>query len=174
MTVCAEDARLYRRARYNDSALQALRKKYATSIQAIIQRHCKANDVEDLVQEFYLTLLSSHTYRVANVGRYLRKVAINTVHRYYAREKTMALIDVESLPEADDEEKKKLRICLDRLPEKYHHIVLAKYFFGFTLTEYAHRFGISVSYAKELHRKAIELLREEFNEYGNLDHSGFD
>jgi RNA polymerase sigma factor for flagellar operon FliA len=65
-----------------------------------------------------------------------------------------------------------LRRLVDALPERERMVVQSHYYQGLSFTEVAERLGVTKGRVSQIHRQALQLLREAHAADGQLDLSG--
>ncbi len=97
---------------------------------------------------------------------WMTRILINECHNELRRQKR--LCPLEELPQTAVEEYDALplRDAIMRLPKELKDVVILRYFTGYTLAETAQALKIPQGTAATRQRKALQLLRLEFEEEG--------
>ena len=95
---------------------------------------------------------------------WMTRILINECHNELRRQKRLR--PLEELPETAVEEFDALSLkeALQRLPKDLKDVVILRYFTGYTLAETAEALKIPLGTAATRQRKALQLLRLEFEE----------
>lgn len=95
---------------------------------------------------------------------WMTRILINECHNEQRRQKRFQSLD--ELPEtaAEDYDALPLKEALQRLPKDLKDVVILRYFAGYTLAETADALKIPLGTAATRQRKALQLLRLEFEE----------
>ena len=100
---------------------------------------------------------------------WLTRIVLNECHRELRRRKRLA--GEESLPDTagpDDYDTLPLKEAVRHLPEELRAVVVLRFFAGYTQAETARALDIPQGTAATRQRRALELLRLELGEEGNL------
>ena len=102
---------------------------------------------------------------------WLTRILINECHRELRRRKRLHPDGDGALPETagpDDYDALPLKEAIRRLPEELRLVVILRFFAGYTQAETAAALEIPQGTAATRQRRALELLRLELGEEGNL------
>lgn len=150
--------RIYRE--YREKVLRYARSKIASP-----------QDAEDVCSEVFLKVqrgLAGFDERKASLSTWIYSVARNAVIDFYRRFRVFGQMDEEIACTEDGFEEilnaetlEELAVALEHLPERERNLIILHYYSGFSLKEISHRMGISYSYIKELHVKALVRLKKD-------------
>lgn len=125
---------------------------------------------EDLTSVIFLKIyqkLDDYDESKASISTWIYTIANNTVIDYFRTRKVTEEIpeDITAMGEIDDElikedMLKELANALKKLPEKERDLLIFRYYDNMKLTEISEKMGISYAYAKVVHAKAIEHMRD--------------
>jgi RNA polymerase sigma-70 factor (ECF subfamily) len=107
--------------------------------------------------------LPRYEFTEAPFAAWLLKIAANTLANRWeksARESGDPLPELAE-PDEDLERRALLFQLVDRLPESQRQLIEMRYIDGLSLAEAGHRLGKTEGAAKQLHRRALENLREQ-------------
>lgn len=124
---------------------------------------------EDLCSEVFLKLVKkAETFddTKASVSTWVYTIARNTLYDYFRTRHVSEELD-EQIADGSDieadvcsrETLDELAAALEKLDERLRDMVVLQYYGGHTLKEIAGRMDISYSYAKILHKKALDELQ---------------
>lgn len=133
----------------------------------------KVNDfalAEDLTSDVFLKVFSkidSFDPKKASLSTWIFTIARHRLIDYYRTRK----VNVE-LPEdltydidesiCDEDNLKALKKAIGNLNEKERDVIILHYYSKMTLKDIANKMGISYAYAKMIHSKALEKMKNEF------------
>ncbi|MBO2517961.1 MAG: hypothetical protein CW338_11950 [Clostridiales bacterium] len=125
---------------------------------------------EDLCSDVFMKLLKkadSFDETKSSVSTWIYTIARNTLYDYFRTRHVTEELDEEIREESDVEESlcneetmQELAGALKKLDERERDLILLQYYGGNTLKDIAERMGISYSYAKILHKKALDHLKQ--------------
>lgn len=128
------------------------------------------NLAEDLCSDVFMKLVSkadTFDQSKASVATWIYTIARNTLYDYFRTRHVTEEIDETVRDSSDvenevcnDETLNELAAALEKLDERERAIILFTYYKHETLKVVAERLGISYSYAKILHKKALDRLKE--------------
>ena len=131
---------------------------------------------EDLCSDVFLKIyekLDSFDETKASLSTWIFTVMRNTLIDFYRTRKVLEEVpedvtDESSVEEevCDNEELELLAKALETLEERERDIVILHYYSGVSLKEIASRMGISYSYSKVLHNKALAALKKRMEKGG--------
>lgn len=133
-------------------------------------------DAEDAMQETFLKILLNikkiDDPRSSKTRGYVATIAERTaIDLYRSRKWFVSWESIEDKvglsipPPADDD----IARCFSKLPPRYRHILLLKYYYGFTINEIADIFGIKSGTASKLEQRAKARLEELCRKEGIYD-----
>ena len=124
---------------------------------------------EDLCSDVFMKLVSkADTFdpEKAAVSTWIYTIARNTLYDYFRTRHVSEELDEQLRDDSNVEESvcseetlNELAGALKKLDQRLRDIVVMMYYGRYTLKEIAERMGISYSYAKILHKKALEQLQ---------------
>lgn len=133
-------------------------------------------DAEDAMQEAFLKILLNikkiDDPLSTSTRGYIAVIAERTAIDLYRKRRWF--VSWESIedkvglsipPPADDD----IARCFSKLPPRYRHILLLKYYYGFTINEIADIFGIKSAAASKLDQRAKARLEELCRKEGIYD-----
>ncbi|MDO4568570.1 MAG: sigma-70 family RNA polymerase sigma factor [Clostridia bacterium] len=141
----------------------AVRGKLYKTAMLYMGSHTQALDALD--EAVYKALRSHRKLRKPEFfSTWITRILINECHNELRRQKRLCPID--ALPETAVQEfdSLPLREAIGRLPKDLKDIIILRYFSGFTLVETARMLEIPQGTAATRQRKALRLLRLEFEE----------
>ena len=176
MTETSDDSRLVEAARQGDrAAFGQLYDRYARMVHGILLARVPFSEVDDLVQDVFLSALPRiHTLRdITRFGPWLAAITRNRANDYYRN----AVEEVE-LPEDASANTKQAVIeetdvaaLLDRvrsLPETYRETLLLRLVEGMTGPEIAARTGLTPGSVRVNLHRGMALLREKLTDGSKL------
>lgn len=95
---------------------------------------------------------------------WMTRILINECHNELRRQKRFRPLTELSETVAEDFDALPLKDALQRLPKELKDVVILRYFTGYTLAETAEALKIPLGTAATRQRKALQLLRLEFEE----------
>ncbi len=97
---------------------------------------------------------------------WMTRILINECHNELRRQKRLR--PIEELPEtaAEDYDALPLKEAIQKLPQELREVIILRYFTGYTLAETAQALKIPQGTVATRQRKALQLLRLEFEEEG--------
>ena len=133
-------------------------------------------DAEDALHNAFISI-SKHMDKVVDPSSSAAKGYVATVVEqkaidlYRKRSPFVSLESVEnevalSFPEPEDDD---LARCLSKLPPRYRHVIMLKYYHGYTINEIADMFGMKAPAARKLDQRAKAKLEEIYREEGVYD-----
>ena len=102
---------------------------------------------------------------------WITRILINQCHRELRRRKRFAPEGEEALPDTagpDDYDALPLKEAIRRLPEELRTVVILRYFAGYTLEETARSLDLPRGTVSTRQRRALQLLRLELGEEGEV------
>ena len=167
----ADDASLVEAARSGSrAAFEGLYNRYARLVHGILLSRIPPWEVEDLVQDVFLTALRNlHTLRDSDAfGGWLVMIARNRAADYYRRS-----TETEELPEAladksaDYSEASAVLDVIRSLPEAYRETLILRLVEGMTGPEIAARTGLTPGSVRVNLHRGMQLLREKLGTRDN-------
>lgn len=163
----AEDARLVRMARDGDEhAFAALYERYARMIHGIVLARVPQLDVDDLVQDVFLTAWKGlDTLRdPAAFGGWLSMIARNRATDFHRR--TVESVDLPDHLQAHDgtaagTEARAVLDAVRQLPEAYRETLVLRLVEGMTGPEIAERTGLTPGSVRVNLHRGMKMLREK-------------
>ena len=147
---------------------QALRQRLYRTAYLYLGREADALEAVD--EAVYQALRSLGQLReAAYFETWLTRILLNECHRELLRRKRLA--GEEALPDSagpDAYDHLPLKDAVARLPEPLRAVVILRYFTGYTQSETAAALTIPQGTVATRQRRALELLRLELGEEGNL------
>jgi RNA polymerase sigma-70 factor, ECF subfamily len=131
-----------------------------------VHRAANRTEAEDLTADVFrkaMEALPGYECRGAPFAAWLLRIAANTLsHRRErnARQSPDELPEVVA-PDEHLERRAQLFQLVDRLPAAQRDLIELRYVEGLSLAEAGHRLGRTEGAAKQLHRRALEQLREQ-------------
>lgn len=129
-----------------------------------------SHEVEDIVSDVFvkaLNSLSGFDESKASISTWLYTITRNTVTDYFRTKRNFCEIPEDLCADNDTEENLLNEETLDRLADalsqlgkRERDIIILHYYSGKTLKDTANQMGISYSYIKLLHSKALKTLRD--------------
>jgi RNA polymerase sigma-70 factor (ECF subfamily) len=161
-SVTGEDARLVEEVRAGvPDAFERLYVRYARMVHGIVLARVPSRDVEDLVQEVFLTVHRRlATLRDAGaLGGWLAMIARNRAMDHLRREpRADALPEDVPAPEGGEREAAEVLEAIRRLPEAYRESLVLRLVEGMTGPEIAERTGLTPGSVRvNLHRGMQQL-----------------
>lgn len=142
----------------------------------IISKVNNADLADDLCSDIFLKIyekLDTFDSGKASISTWIFTITRNRLTDYYRTRRVMGEIPEElaergSLEEAvcNEEMLSMLTSALKKLEERERDIIVLRYYSGQTLKVIADRMGISYSYIKILHKKALSELKDYFSARG--------
>ena len=176
-----EDDELYSSFLYgNTESFDKLMVKYGDHLVCFLKGYLRSiEDAEDMMIEAFASIMA----RKPNIGAgnfksYLFRVGHNLVYHHYKKEKRLDVFSLENLDDElpdgehfedkllDDEKKKALHRCLQRLDPELREAVWLVYFEKLHYEEAARIMGIARKKVDNLLTKAKGLLRAELKKEG--------
>ena len=159
----AEDGRLARAAQAGDkTAFGALYERYARVIHGLLLSRVPRGDVDDLVQDVFLTAWNrlAGLREPAAFGGWLATIARNRAIDFHrqAAELTVELPDDDTPERADA---LKLLALVKTLPEAYRETLVLRLVEGMTGPEIAARTGLTAASVRVNLHRGMKLLREK-------------
>ncbi len=147
--------------------------KFSGKVLGYIQQRVQNLQIaEDLCADVFVKIyekLGKFDSAKASISTWIFTITRNTVIDYYRTAHTFEelpenMADKNSIEESicREEMLETLAGALETLPERERDILILHYYSGKTLKEIAQTMGISYSYIKILHQKALEKLKEFF------------
>ena len=125
---------------------------------------------EDLCSDVFMKLVKkADTFdpSKAQISTWVYTIARNTLYDYFRTRHVSEEIDEQLADGSDveesvceDETLEELADALEKLDEKERALILFTYYKHMTMKDAAERMGISYSYAKIIHKKALEKLQK--------------
>ena len=125
---------------------------------------------EDLCSDVFMKLLKkADTFdeTKASVSTWVYTIARNTLYDYFRTRHVTEELDEEIREDSDveesicnDETMQELADALKKLDERERDLILLQYYGKNTLKDIAEKMGISYSYAKIIHKKALDHLKQ--------------
>ena len=147
---------------YHDKVLRYINGKVSNSALA-----------EDLCSDVFMKVyekLDSFDDSKASVSTWIYTIARNTLYDYFRTRHVSEELDEEIRDESDiensvcnEETLGELANALKMLDERCRDLILLQYYGHNTLKDIAERMNISYSYAKILHKKALDQLKNLMN-----------
>lgn len=133
-------------------------------------------DAEDAVHNAFVSI-SKHIHKIRDPSSQRTKglVAIiverKAIDIYRSRGRFVSLEDIEdeigiAFPPPEDND---LAHCLSKLSPRYRHVIMLKYYYGYTTKEVADIFGLKPAAASKLIQRAKAKLEEICREEGVYD-----
>jgi RNA polymerase sigma-70 factor, ECF subfamily len=144
--------------------------RYFPRVWAYAMHHAASRaEAEDVTGDVFrkaMEALPGYEWRGAPFAAWLLRIAANTLsHR---REKTARQSPDElpelAAPDADLERRALLFQLVARLPDAQRDLIELRYVEGLSLAEAGHRLGKTEGAAKQLHRRALEQLRQQMGQ----------
>lgn len=128
------------------------------------------HEAEDIVSDVFMKALkglSGFDESKASISTWIYTITRNTVTDYFRTKKNFCEIPEELCTGSDTEENllnmetlDRLADALSRLDRRERDIIILHYYGGKTLKDTANQMGVSYSYIKLLHSKALKTLRD--------------
>lgn len=125
---------------------------------------------EDLTSSVFLKIYQKLDYydeNKASIGTWIYTIANNTVIDYFRTRKVTEDIpeDISVMGEVDEQIIREdmlstLAMALKKLPQRERDLIILRYYDNMTLKDISAKMEISYAYAKVIHAKAINSLRE--------------
>ncbi|MBE6341582.1 MAG: sigma-70 family RNA polymerase sigma factor [Marinilabiliaceae bacterium] len=168
----------------NDASFGVLWNRYRSRLRGFVRRHVDYNDVDDILQETSVKVFSSlREHRYKDDGRFfswVAKIAANCVKDYYrSRKKICSFTDSEHALDyfnessqvaevcdnveseiIKDEEKKRLGLMVQMLPEKVQQVAIMRCFNDMKFEEIAEETNVSINTALGRMHSARVYLRQ--------------
>ena len=133
-------------------------------------------DAEDALHNAFISI-SEHMDKVQDVSSKTTRgfVAIiverKAIDLYRKRNRLVSLDTIEnevgiSFPPPEDDD---LARCLSKLPLRYQHVIMLKYYHGYTINEIANMFGMKPASVSKLDQRAKAKLEKICREEGVYD-----
>lgn len=129
-----------------------------------------SSDAEDIVSDVFLKVygnLDAFDEAKASLSTWIYHIAQNTVTDYYRRRRVFGEIPETATDDEDIEDDlineemlDMLADGLEKLEERSRNLIILHYYSGMKLKDIADKLGVSYVYAKVLHKKALETLRQ--------------
>lgn len=161
----AEDARLVRAARVGDSsAFERLYARYAPIVHGLLLARTNANDVEDLVQEVFLTAWRrlDDLRDPAAFGGWVATIARHRAVDVHRRRTADVELPPDLATRANAPESMEARVALDAirsLPEAYRDTLMLRLVEGLSGPEIAQRTGLTAASVRVNLHRGMKLLR---------------
>ncbi len=172
VTEATDDVTLIQAARDGDRpAFGRLYDRYARMVHGILLARVPRHDVEDLVQDVFLTALRKlHMLRdLGAFGGWLARITRNRANDYYRRSEQTTELPEELATRAAQATDAEARAVLGRiraLPDAYRETLILRLVEGMTGPEIAARTGLTpASVRVNLHR-GMKMLRETLGKEG--------
>ena len=147
--------------------------EYKDKVFGYLRSHLGNNDTaEDLCSDVFLKIcekLDTFDESKASMSTWVFTITRNTLTDYYRTRRVTSevpetLADGTSIEDdaEDAEALKALAAALGKLDKRERDIIVWHYYSGVTLIDIADRLGISYTYAKVLHAKALDELKKHF------------
>ena len=125
-------------------------------------------EAEDVVSEVFrkaLEALPGYEWRSVPFVAWLLRIAANSLGHRWAKSARQSAAELPDLvaPDADLERRAMVFQLVGRLPDSQRELIELRYVEGLSLAEAGHRLGKTEGAAKQLHRRALEQLREQFD-----------
>ena len=151
----------------------ALYEDYSKKVQSyIVSKVLDADLAEELCANVFLKVyekLASFDETKAAISTWIYTIARNTLIDYYRTRKVFGEIPEDLRGEGSPEESlcnqemlETLADALEQLEDRERDIIVLRYYSGHTLKEIGEHLGISYTYVKILHNKALDKLKEFF------------
>jgi RNA polymerase sigma-70 factor (ECF subfamily) len=172
----AEDHGLIRAAREGDrAAFGRLYDRYARMVHGILLARVPPREVDDLVQEVFLSALRQlHALRdIARFGAWLATITRNRANDYYRKAgpeaaRTEPVLEIESAKRGNDHvQEQQAAIILElirNLPETYREPLILRLVEGMTGPEIAARTGLTHGSVRVNLCRGMQLLREKLGQ----------
>jgi RNA polymerase sigma-70 factor (ECF subfamily) len=172
----AEDHGLIRAAREGDrAAFGRLYDRYARMVHGILLARVPPREVDDLVQEVFLSALRQlHALRdIARFGAWLATITRNRANDYYRKAgpdaaRTEPVLEIESTERGNDHvQEQQAAIILElirNLPETYREPLILRLVEGMTGPEIAARTGLTHGSVRVNLCRGMQLLREKLGQ----------
>ena len=176
MTETSDDSRLVEAARQGDrAAFGRLYDRYARMVHGILLARVPFSEVDDLVQDVFLSALPRiHTLRdITRFGPWLAAITRNRANDYHrnAVEEVELSEDAPASPEqagTDDTDVAALLETVRSLPETYRETLLLRLVEGMTGPEIAARTGLTPGSVRVNLHRGMALLREKLTDSSKL------
>jgi RNA polymerase sigma-70 factor, ECF subfamily len=166
----SDDGRLVDRARSgDDAAFSTLHERYARTIHGLLLARVPRLDVDDLVQDVFLTAWRrlEHLRDPAAFGGWLTMIARNRATDFHRRS-----IDAVHLPDALEApdvtsvsaEAHEVLDVIRGLPEAYRETLMLRLVEGMTGPEIAERTGLTAASVRVNLHRGMKLLREKLDQ----------
>ena len=163
-SVSAESQLIDRIHAGDHEAFGEIYRMYAPLVHGIVLARVPHDDVQDIVQEVFLTVYHQvHALRDKNaVGAWIAAIARNRAAEFYRRAKPM-----EELPEEvhgnhhPHAEANEILYAIRSLPEAYSETLVLRLVEGMTGTEIAERTGLKPDSVRVNLHRGMELLRQK-------------
>jgi RNA polymerase sigma-70 factor (ECF subfamily) len=172
----AEDHGLIRAAREGDrAAFGRLYDRYARMVHGILLARVPPREVDDLVQEVFLSALRQlHALRdIARFGAWLATITRNRANDYYRKAgpeaaRTELVLEIESAERGNDHaQEQQAAVILElirNLPETYREPLILRLVEGMTGPEIAARTGLTHGSVRVNLCRGMQLLREKLGQ----------
>ncbi|MBU1342011.1 MAG: RNA polymerase sigma factor SigZ [Proteobacteria bacterium] len=164
-------------------------KKFGRQLKIFIKKKIKPEDnADDILMEVFMKIEKNidQLKDTEKLVPWVYRITRNTITDHY-RKKTIATIDIDTLPEIPDknndvdrseEIKNALKPFIDALPKEYKNALVSIDIEGMTQKDFAVKHAISLSGAKSRIQRARTLLKKELckccefhsDVYGNIYH----
>ena len=166
MQTSSDDAHLVRAARDGDrSAFGRLYESYARMIHGILLARVPYGEVDDLVQDVFLTALGKlgSLRDPAAFGGWLAQIARNRAHDYYRRgdPDTEELNEATASAEPPDAESLAILDTVRTLPDAYRETLILRLVEGMTGPEIAARTGLTPDSVRVNLHRGMKQLRQK-------------
>ncbi|HVO42462.1 MAG TPA: RNA polymerase sigma factor [Aggregatilineales bacterium] len=170
------DAQLASRAQQGDrEAFLTLYNRYLTRVYNRVKSRIPNNDVDDVVQEIFITVMRSlkSFEQRSQFSTWLYTIVNRQIADFYRKrqrtindDQTVSLDDIEqTLPSAVHSREKMdeqmlIKRAMAKLPEHYQEIIYLRLVDQYPFAEIATRRGQSLEAVKSLYRRAIQAIHE--------------
>jgi len=176
MTETSDDSRLVEAARQGDrAAFGRLYDRYARMVHGILLARVPFSEVDDLVQDVFLSALPRiHTLRdITRFGPWLAAITRNRANDYHrnAVEEVGLSEDAPASTKQAGTEETDVAVLLDKvrsLPETYRETLLLRLVEGMTGPEIAVRTGLTPGSVRVNLHRGMALLREKLTDGSKL------
>lgn len=179
-----EDHGLVRAAREGDrAAFGRLYDRYARMVHGILLARVPPREVDDLVQEVFLSALRQlHTLRdIARFGAWLATITRNRANDYYRKAgpeeaRTEPVLEMENAERgnahAQEQQAAVILELIRNLPESYREPLILRLVEGMTGPEIAARTGLTHGSVRVNLCRGMQLLREKLGKCAQTERSG--
>jgi RNA polymerase sigma-70 factor (ECF subfamily) len=174
------DAQLASRAQQGDrEAFLTLYNRYLNKVYNRVKSRVPNNDVEDVVQEIFITLVRSlpSFEQRSQFSTWLYTIVNRQIADFYRKrqrtindDRTVSLDDIEqTMPASADnrehmDEQMLIKRAMAKLPEHYQEIIYLRLVDQYPFADIAMKRGQSVEAVKSLYRRAIQAIHEQVND----------